>query len=282
MITKPDTNLKQQQDAIARDIERIARRATFTDFDGVADNMAQSIDDMIDKHPDTVRNDKGVQTSPHFLTTHGESLDRMAGTLEYIAETLERGREAEEIKARTSEEWREMERTYYWKTSQFNAQDLTKADDPAEYRECGHRFCIDIFKPEKKLQKYCSNECRRQEALAVREYKRTEKSPDYDNPTYLPVYAYKTKRGDYGELQYKTNEIAVEAETFETLKAVADATSGDKTPEGNTSRQTPQAPQDGVTAFNVYNMPYHKAKESGLLGSITGAACTLNNSYVNM
>lgn len=128
----------------------------------------------------------------------------------FVAENIER----EAWKSYTREEWAELERQYVEK-SDYTEQDLT--DDilikferglfTAEeahsyfrrYRACNYRFCENVFKPNRKDQRYCTADCRKREANAKGRYKQTG--------TYLPSHVYKDNRDDTVERNYKGKEI---------------------------------------------------------------------------
>lgn len=149
---------------------------------------------------------------------HGEDneLEILAGIWEFVAENIER----EEWETYTREDWEEIERNHV-ERAEYTEPDLfddilTKYErglftaDEAQayakrYRECQYRFCLNVFEPRRKDQRYCTgSDCRRREANAKIRFERTG--------TYLPPYVYKDNRDDTDEENYQKKEIAYDME----------------------------------------------------------------------
>lgn len=127
----------------------------------------------------------------------------------HIAENIERA----EIAARTREEWAELERQYVaksifplselvgWLLDRYEAGEITRAELKEirwSFKPCKHRFCLNYFKPRRKDQLYCTEDCRKLEDAALKDFKRTG--------TYLPPTAYKSARQTEKEKGYREHE----------------------------------------------------------------------------
>ncbi|MFB5932983.1 hypothetical protein ACE8FZ_06675 [Peribacillus frigoritolerans] len=142
----------------------------------------------------------------------------LAGLYDMVAENIERAN----IRNRTAEEWRALEGQYIHgpENSIFTQPDLedwylTKLEngkiDRAEYeaevgkfKECDHRFCINVFIPKRVKQRFCCADCRKREDASLKQYEFTKAM--YANPTYLPVSAYKDVRESEKEKAYRKHE----------------------------------------------------------------------------
>jgi len=173
--------------------------------------------ELIKKHRRAKRKDveqlnKDVE---QYLSEHNASnneLSMLADVYRFMAETIER----EAYKNYTREDWEKLEYAYVYKAD-YTEPDLM--DDlltqyerglitwdelerlRRQWRECGHRFCLNVFKPRRKDQQFCSEDCRKREHEAVKEYERTSKL--YKAGTYLPPSAYKSGREDEREKAYR-------------------------------------------------------------------------------
>jgi len=150
-------------------------------------------------------------------------LDIMGEMLDFVIENIEREEEEKAAKERSSEEWRRMEYEYqrvadgYY--SMFTIEALAERDDRIKiesYRECSHVFCINAFRPRRKNQAYCSDECRKKEHDAQKEFTRTSKI--YANGTYLPTSAYLSNRGKTEQEKYEAHELLFEAEPLQRMQ----------------------------------------------------------------
>lgn len=157
-----------------------------------------------------------------------KELDIIGGIYNFIGETLER----KAVENYTRKEWQELERQYVYRAA-FTLPDLvdnllrryekgrmTKEQlrqERRRYRPCAHRFCLNYFIPARPKQKYCCDDCRKREYLAIREFNRTSKI--YRAGTYLPPTAYKSPREHEMERQYKNHERLFEDEKLIDLMA---------------------------------------------------------------
>lgn len=184
--------VKQRMESkLLYDLRMKYERATVTDFKGVATSMELSITDHV-KETGNIPPERQLQL--------------MGDVLDYVAENIEREALEREIKTRTAEEWRKLEWEYVTRAefSDMDMYDTIPKEEWAKYRECKHRFCINVWKPRRKNQCYCDDRCRKSEEYAVKEFERTSKI--YANGTYLPVYAYKEVRGKQEVEDYQKHE----------------------------------------------------------------------------
>jgi len=191
-INKEEVVGKQKlNSSLLYDLRMKYERATVTDFDGVASSMERTIDD-------------------HVAETGNIPPDRqlllMGDVLDYVAENIEREALEREINSRTAEEWRKLEWEHVVRSefSVMDMYDVVPESDWSQYRECKHRFCINVWKPRRKNQQYCDDRCRKSEEYSLKEYDRTSKM--YANGTYLPVFAYKEVREKQEVLDYQKHE----------------------------------------------------------------------------
>lgn len=147
-------------------------------------------------------------------------LDRLAGIFAMIHENYER----EEWRYYTREEWAELEHAWVEK-SEFTEPDLrddlfcrqehgnlTATEAHGEYekhRECKYLFCLYVFKPKRKDQRFCGRNCKERQKEAVKRFERTG--------TYLPEHAYRDNRDETDERNYKGKETAYETESITDL-----------------------------------------------------------------
>ena len=166
-------------------------RAKVTDFGAVSSSIERTLDEHIEKH--------GTKPHPRQLYMMGDVLD-------FVAENIERQAEEREIKARTAAEWRKLEYGYVVRStfSDMDMQDLIHPSEWHEFRECAHRFCINMWKPRRKNQLYCDDSCRKGEEYALRQFAKTSK--EYANGTYLPIGAYKKIRDKQERENYMEHE----------------------------------------------------------------------------
>ncbi|WP_144461145.1 hypothetical protein [Siminovitchia fortis] len=128
---------------------------------------------------------------------------------DHIAENIER----EQIASRTREEWAELERQYVaksifplselvgWLLDRYEGGEITRAELKEirwTFKPCKHRFCLNYFKPRRKNQVYCSEDCRKLEDAALKDFERTG--------TYLPPTAYSSPRKVEKEKGYREHE----------------------------------------------------------------------------
>ena len=151
---------------------------------------------------------------------HGEDyeLEILADVWTFVAENIERKQEAEKWASYTRADWAQLEYEYV-ERSEYTEQDLfddilteyengiITADEAQakakQYRKCLYRFCLNVFKPGRKDQRYCpGKDCRKRESNAKIRY---EKSG-----TYLPTSAYKDNRYDTEQENYEKMEVAVD------------------------------------------------------------------------
>lgn len=150
---------------------------------------------------------------PSDAIKYGEDreLEILGDVWAFVAENIER----EAWKSYTREEWAELEREYVEK-AEYTEPDLfddilTKYErglftaEEAQayakrYRRCDYRFCLNVYKPRRKDQRYCSTDCRKREANAKIRFEKTG--------TYLPPHVYKENRDDTNERNYFEYEIA--------------------------------------------------------------------------
>ena len=154
---------------------------------------------------------------------YGENkeLEILADVWAFVSENIER----EAWKSYTRDDWAELERQHV-ERSEYTEPDLFDdilvkyerglfTEDEARayakrYRACKYRFCLNVFEPRRRDQRYCSDsDCRRREANAVIRYEKTG--------TYLPPYVYKDNRYDTNEENYERNEIAQDVEANEEM-----------------------------------------------------------------
>ena len=173
------------------DIQRTYERAGVKDIEGLRNDT----EEFLDK---TVNVDAGV-------------LDLLAGTWSVVAENIER----EAWRSYTREDWAELERQHVESSSytepdlrddlltrvEYEAMTVEEArEEYAEYRECDYVFCLEVYRPRRRDQRYCCSNCRYKQAEAERRYVRTG--------TYLPVHVYRDNRDHTDEQNYKQNETA--------------------------------------------------------------------------
>lgn len=165
-------------------------------------------------------------------------------------EWLLREHKREEIRRRSAEEWRMLERAYITK-ARYTLTDLyddfktliekgekTWADYTAErkkWKTCKHRFCLEIYpisndhfrkdayfrhvyaKPKRKDSKFCCDQCKKDAKKADKQFEITAKI--YNNPTYLPKKEIKRELRLDSSVQdeiYK-KEISYQAADLEAL-----------------------------------------------------------------
>ncbi|MCM3732736.1 hypothetical protein M3196_13865 [Fictibacillus nanhaiensis] len=170
------------------DIQRRFSRSGVIDVDG----LKRDTEAYLDK---TINVDRGT-------------LDLLAGVWAFVGETIER----EEWRSYTREQWAELEYAHV-ELSGYTEPDLqddllTKVEYGAmtieeargiyaSYRECAYLFCLEMYRPRRRDQRYCCPECRWKQAEAERRFKRTG--------TYLPVHVYRDNRDATDEQNYKEN-----------------------------------------------------------------------------
>jgi hypothetical protein len=159
----------------------------------------------------------------------------LGGIYFMVGENIER----EAIKHLTRKEWAELEGQYVYK-SVFTLPDLVDnlltrmergritreqyEEERRKFKPCKHRFCLDYFIPRRKDQIYCSEDCRRREHEALKEYERTSKI--YVAGTYLPPTAYKEARQSEKDKAYRKHERLFEPETLLEIMAEAEVNNG--------------------------------------------------------
>ncbi|MGY4690303.1 hypothetical protein [Salibacterium sp. K-3] len=286
----------------ARRLQTKLQRAHVTDYEAAISAMTEQIDEEVEAFPETKRNDKGEQTSPFFIHNKRRALEVMGDTLDFVAENLEREAEREEIYHRTRAEWQAMEHEYTIRST-YTLPDLIddllkdyendKIDAyqfkaiRREYQPCAHRFCITYFKPARKDQQFCCGDCSQKERDARKEYRRTEASPDYSAPTYLPREAYQSNRLATNDNKYKAKEIAMRMEdnTREYLTGLhkggrVDRDRNEKRyrqPQLDEEEEASEGKHGGMSTFNMYELTYEELKEKSLIKSLQGASCGLKS-----
>jgi len=151
-------------------------------------------------------------------TEHGENeeLEAIADVWAFVAENIER----EEWKSYTREDWADLERQHVERAeytepdlyddilTEYEAGNITAEEAQAkakEYRACEYRFCLNVFQPRRRDQRYCpDSDCRRREANAKIRYEKIG--------TYLPAYVYKDNRDDTDERHYEKFETSRDME----------------------------------------------------------------------
>nr|WP_144922355.1 hypothetical protein [Paenibacillus bovis] len=166
------------------DIRMKYQRADITDIDGLNESL------------------EGYEPTTYEQDIIGEIYD-------HVSENIER----EEIANRTPADWAELELNYVaksifplsdlvgWLLDRYEAGEITRAELKEirwSFKPCKHRFCLDYFKPRRKDQIYCSEECRKLEDASIKDFERTG--------TYLPPTAYKSPRKEERERRYRERE----------------------------------------------------------------------------
>jgi hypothetical protein len=153
-------------------------------------------------------------------------------------------------------------------------------------------FCLNYFIPKRKGQAYCCGGCQEGENDAKKEYKRTLKSDEYNAPTYLPKMAYKTKRVDTVEADYKEKEIAFRPEFLTDVIIAREEIDADKDKTKPVDRKhrkfnkkaeidvayqrAKKTPQSEVKSFNLYDMSYAEIIALGWEKKLYGGFCDLS------
>lgn len=199
MQSAATTEMTETGNTVLYDLRMKFERAAVTQFDAAAESMEYEIERQYAKTGQTPKR---------------KELSIMGATLEFIAENIEREAEEREIMNRSASEWRQLEYEHVTRSeySEMDMRDEVPPEKWAEYHECEHRFCINVWKPRRKDQRYCDSKCRRAEHYARAEFERTSKL--YANGTYLPEYAYKTIRDAQERINYKKRERLFESETL--------------------------------------------------------------------
>jgi hypothetical protein len=141
----------------------------------------------------------------------------LGGVWNMVAENVER----DEWKSYTREDWAEIEYEHIEKASftvtdlydniasRFECGRITAEEARIEftsYRECEYVFCIEVFKPRRKDQRFCCRNCKDRQLQAECRFECTG--------TYLPEHVYKENRDETDERNYKSREVAMETETI--------------------------------------------------------------------
>jgi hypothetical protein len=168
------------------------------------------------------------------------TLEGIGNLLNFNAEYLERIHKREEIKRRSAQEWRKLEREYVYR-SDFTITDLYSdfkdliedgvatwedyREERKKWRGCKHRFCLNMFPIDKDNFKgfkkrpinseYCCCDCKQKEMDARKRYK--DSAEFLDNPTYLPKWFYSEVTEDWREKKRQAIEVSVEAVKLESL-----------------------------------------------------------------
>lgn len=196
--------------------------------------------------PKKTVNDLSIHTNVQDRLLSKAPLDTIEGItnlLNFNAEYVIRKQEENEIRNRTAEEWRKLEREYvvssnytlmdfyddYKSLIETKGSVLTWADYTEErkkWRQCRHRFCLEIFpikkdnfkgmKPRKADSLYCCGEHNEKEKYARECYAETSKI--YRAGTFLPANVYQTKLERYSDELYMENEVAIEPNNLQEIR----------------------------------------------------------------
>lgn len=155
-------------------------------------------------------------TTDEFLAANPKPstkvLGLLAGSWAFVAENIER----DAWKSYTREQWAELEHQYIEKSKytepdlrddlltavEYGGQTIEQAREVyATYKECDYVFCLNVFQP-KRGAKYCCRDCKERQRKAVKRFETTG--------TYLPPTAYKEKRDQVKERDYRKHEVALD------------------------------------------------------------------------
>ncbi|MEH7237306.1 hypothetical protein [Bacillus sp. JJ1562] len=206
------------------------------------------------------------------------SLSIMAGIYDMVGENIER----ESYKYFTRKKWEELERQYVHSAS-FTLPDLVDSlltrlekkritreqlsKERRKYKSCAHRFCLNVFmqRPKVKPNRFCCDDCRKRENLAVKEFERTSKI--YAAGTYLPPSAYKELRQAEKDKLYRKYERLFDSEVLAEIRLETEGGDGKrdrvKEERRNRAEQVEKDAKNAEKTVGIVNKTTLSVDESG-------------------
>ena len=157
-----------------------------------------------------------IDSSTNIREDH-RTLEKLAEIWAFVHENLER----EEWSTYTREDWLELEHEWI-ERARYTEPDLrddllirqehgnlTETQARVKYekhQECEYVFCINVFNPKRKDQRFCCRNCKERQKEALKRFRWTG--------TYLPEHAYRDNREETDERNYMERETAYETESI--------------------------------------------------------------------